>query len=205
MESQNFEGAGFLLFHKHRVILGITEKHVEYIGGKVETYDGIQETPYQTAYAELIEEVGGEVLDDGWRDRATPLHLLQPVIQKWIWCFQLELNDQEFQRLVRLDQELDNWSLTEERNFSTLTGRKPSVKKSLQGLVEASKEDLLDYITRFQCAQLAHENRMLDAKLFGQVTALFKTRRLSQNQFYEKPLRGFNLVLLEQNIDKIDL
>lgn len=64
------------------------------MGGKIEP-EADQNKPANTARAELIEELGADILDDSWQDRAHVIHVFQPFSQKWIWCFRLELNKTE--------------------------------------------------------------------------------------------------------------
>jgi len=81
-----YEGAGFLLKHQGKFILGVrlqtnseAQPELEYMGGKAERND--KNSPATTAYNELVEELGGPILDVEWESRARVLHLYQPYSQ----------------------------------------------------------------------------------------------------------------------------
>jgi 8-oxo-dGTP pyrophosphatase MutT (NUDIX family) len=197
-----FEGAGFLLSYKSNVILGARIKkqgdidpieEVEYMGGKPEG----QETPYQTAHNELIEECGGDPLDKDWENRCKVLHTFQPFSKKWIWCICLDLNDEEFKRITILDKNLDSWPIDELRMFPN---RSEPVRKALQALIMASKDDVIRYLSGF-FEFPASQNRMKDAKSYGtREDILFTCYRLNDNDVtYRRRLRGFNLVIFENH------
>jgi 8-oxo-dGTP pyrophosphatase MutT (NUDIX family) len=198
-----FEETGFLLSYKSYFVLGARIKkagdldpikEVEYMGGKPEG----TETPYETAYNELVEECGGDPLNPDWKTRCKELHTFQPFSKKWIWCLQLELNDGEFDRLVTLDTRLDAWPVEELRDFSALTTRAAPARKALKALLLADQAEVVKYLENF-CSFPASGNRMKDAKTYGSNKAiLFECYRLScPAATYQRRLRGFNLVIFE--------
>ncbi len=212
-EKNIFEGAGFLLSYKSNFVLAARIKkqgdvdpieEVEYMGGKPEG----AETPHETAYNELVEECGGEFLDADWPTRCTELHTFQPFSKKWIWCFQLELTDAEFERLIDLDAKLDSWSVDKTCDFSAITKRAPAegeeagTRKAVQGLLVASKRDVVKYLLDF-CNIPASANRMKDAKAYGtREDILFTCSRIIRSDVhYRRRLRGFNLVMFETHKD----
>lgn len=216
-----YEGAGFLLYYVNKegkccdLILGERQKkpedelkdpskELEYQGGKPEKkIDGTPEIPAQTAAAELIEEVGGVVLDKDWEARAKKVWTFQPISKKWIWCFVLQVNDQEYVRLKTQDAALSLWDVSEKRNFSLLTNRAESSRKALKGLYLAPINLVLEYIAGFAKVSPT-ANRMKDAKEYGKTAKKFTVRRLTdEQQTLDYPLRGFNLVIFEQHVTEI--
>lgn len=208
ISKNDFEGAGFLLTYQTLFILAARIKkpedlakdpieEVEYMGGKVEG----TETPYKTAYNELVEECGGDPLDPGWESRVKIFHTFQPFTKKWIWCFHLDLTDSEFQKLVELDRAHDNWALGDEKDFSKITGRKQPARKAISGIAMVSKEDVLKYMTGFAAVERS-KNRMADAKTYGKdENILFTCARISDpGTKYKRRLRGFNLVIFEEHL-----
>ena len=176
-------------------------EEVEYMGGKPEG----DETPYTTAYNELIEESGGSFLDTDWKLRATELHTFQPFSKKWIWCFLLELSDQEYSRLTKLDTELDSWDFDNPRDFYKLTGRKEPAVKGISGILQTKHENVLKYLLEFTKFPKT-KNRMKDAKSYGTdpTTKLFECSRLFSSDKVIRRVRGFNLVILEQHMEAIE-
>lgn len=221
-----YEGAGVLLYYvdkKNRrcnLILGERQKkpedvakdptkELEYFGGKPEK----GETPAQTAFNELIEEVGANVLDVSWESRAKVLHTFQPISKKWIWCYLLQVNDAEMACLKIQDVALTEWGEKEKRDFSALTNRAELARKALKGLYLASYESVLEYLSGFSKI-IATGNRMKDAKEYGKTAIKFVAHRLNIPEdstegstevqtTLEYPLRGFNLVIFEQHVSTI--
>lgn len=205
-----YEGAGFLLTYKGSVILGNRIKkpedfakdpilEVEYFGGKPEPED--MNDPLITAFNELIEEVGCPILDSTWRNRIIPIHIFQPFSKKWIWCSMLEVNTDEFGRLIAADISLDLWNVDKTLDLSAQTGRKNLVRKAISKLVSVPINELCEYITRFSEVPKS-KNRLSDAKLYRENT--FTVTRLSNNKdIMQFPLRAFNTVIFEDHVETI--
>lgn len=211
--TSNFEGAGFTFIYKDNVIL-VTRlkkekdlakdptKEVEYIGGKVEE----DETPIDTAFAELVEELGGNPLEDDWSERAVPITTWQPFSQKWIWNYLLILTDTEYEKLQTLDVALDNWDSEELKDFRTITGRSEASRKAVEAICVVDKNEFLEYVRNFENYG-SKENRMKDAKAYGndENTRLFTVHRVSDStQTFTRRLRGFNLVIIEQHLSMFE-
>lgn len=195
-----FEGAGFLFTHKDDVVV-VTRINpdpdavleFEYVGGKVEG----DETPDQTAFAEHVEELGMNVIDKDWIARAEPLHTFQPFSKKWIWCYRLELNHDEFERLCQADQKLASWPSDEKRCFGHLTGRSELARKAVGGVCVVKWKDLDVYVRTF--AQIpADKNRMKQAKQYAKDNKLVG-HSIMQDKSYIRGMRGFNLVVMEKH------
>lgn len=206
-----YEGAGFLLSYQGNLILGSRIKkekdlvadptpELEYMGGKVEVADF--NDPYRTAHSELIEELGQDILEAGWRDRAQVIHIYQPFSKHWIWCFRLELTPTEHQRLLEAATNLAAWDKSETRNFSAVTGRSVATRKALEVIVQVDRAELVSYIERFH-ASPASENRMKDAKAFRAQAQLQGHSVIDAQQIVAMPLRAFNAVMFENHISKI--
>jgi len=205
-----YEGGGFLLTYKGNVILGNRIKkpedlakdpilEVEYFGGKPEPED--ENDPLRTAYNELVEEVGQNILNTTWRNHIVPIHIFQPFSKKWIWCSMLEVTDDEYQRLIEADRALDSWNVDEKRDFSKLTGRKTLVRKAIAKLVSAPTSELCEYITQFSTVPKS-KNRLADAKAYRDKT--FKVSRISDTKdTMQFPLRAFNTVIFEDHVETI--
>jgi hypothetical protein len=197
-----YEGAGFLLRYADRFILGIRIKkaddkdqtpEVEYAGGKNELAD--KNIPSRTAHSELIEELGMDVLDPDWQERAVILHTFQPFSKKWIWCFDLALNPNEYARVLAADAALKNWDPTQTRDFSALTGRSQPARKALAEIVSVSVADFTNHVQKFSLVPKS-DNRMSDAKKFDQKLKVVALDGSSERDFR---VRGFNLVIFEEH------
>ena len=203
-----YEGAGFLLTRDGNVILGERIKkekdlkkdptpELEYMGGKVEPTDI---DPCDTARCELIEELGQDILSADWVGRAQVIHIFQPFSKKWIWCFRLELNDNEYDRLVSAAHALKAWPDAEMRDFSTLTGRAEPARKALRRLVTVAKFELVDYCTSFNLIETKNDgNRMKDAKDFRATDQLSGVDLIDTQTNVKMPLRAFNTVMFAQH------
>lgn len=212
-----YEGSGFLLTYKSKFILsGRVKKEkdriqdpieeVEYFGGKIEVEDN--NDPYKTALAEVIEEAGGEFLRADWKDRVIILHTFQPFSKKWIWCFLLNLTTEEFLTLKKLDVKHSDWAIGTERSFAELTGRKAPVRKAIDGIAIANQDDVINYVRRFKDFHIEDcIDRMKEAKEYGKnEELLFQCERISNPESYRsyrRRLRGFNLVMFEQHLERI--
>ena len=208
--TSEFEGAGFTFIYKDSVILVTrlkkqkdlekdSTKEVEYVGGKVEA----DEEPYDTAFAELVEELGGNPLEDDWPERAIPISTWQPFSKKWIWNYVLILNDAEFENLKNLDIALDHWGADEMKDFREITDRTETSRKAVEAVCAVNKYDFLDYVAHFSVYG-DRKNRMKDAKAYGndENTKLFTVTRISNaDETHSRRLRGFNLVIIEQHFD----
>jgi hypothetical protein len=206
MNPIQYEGAGFLLTYVGFAILGIRIKKAEdvakdptvefeYFGGKPEPEDGGDYL--QTAFSELAEEIGQQILDPSWKDRITPIHTFQPFSQKWICCQLLELNAAEYQRLVEADRALALWPADEHRDLHTITSRRAPVRKSIAKLVSVPLATLGDYIARFAEVPKS-KNRMADAKAY-RVNTIRCARLSNSDDTAEHPLRAFNTVIFEDH------
>lgn len=201
-----YEGAGFLLSFRGAVILGERIKkekdfakdptiELEYIGGKIEE-NADKNDPLNTAYAELVEELGADILDYDWPTRAQIVHIFQLFSKKWIWCFRLELTADEYMRLFISAKELAEWPVHETRDFSKLTGRDTPARKALSRLVLVSMIDL----SAFNEFPTQNEgNRMKDAKDFRKNYVLCGRDILDRNVKVLLPLRAFNTVMFSEN------
>jgi 8-oxo-dGTP pyrophosphatase MutT (NUDIX family) len=209
-----FEGAGFSLFHKNSVILcdRIKKKkdalidstpELEYVGGKVEA----DETPIETAYAELVEELGGDPLQSDWRERAKRTTTFQPFSKKWIWNYFLELTDAEYDMLCALAVNLDGWASDTKRSFETLTGRPELARKAVSAIRVVPLDNFIAHIESFAgYGNSDNANRMKDAKAYGRdasVPKLSATLVQDASGTVAHCLRAFNLVLMEQHLDRI--
>jgi len=197
-----YEGAGFLLKYNDRYILGVRIKkpedkdqtpEVEYAGGKVEAADGGD--PSVTAHNELIEELGMDILDDNWRERARIMHTFQPFSKKWIHCFEYSLNDREYGKLLTAAINLKNWDPSEKRDFSALTGRKEPSRKALAEIVTTSVNDFQSLIRAFSAIPKS-ENRMGDAKKFNGKLSVIS---LDGGNARDYRVRAFNMVIFEEH------
>lgn len=199
-----YEGAGCLLVYNDRIVVGkrikTTEalvkdptEEVEYMGGKVEG----DETPQQTAYNELVEELGVVVLKQDWLERATVKHIWQPFSKKWIWCFVVKLVNEEFAQLCKAASELSAWPADEKRNFEKFAGRKEEVRKAIDSLWTVGLDDFRAYLNGFTKNQPATDNRMKDAKKYRDTAALPCTALVDGLTEKAFPLRAFNTVLFE--------
>lgn len=202
-----YEGAGFLLTRVGHVVLGKRIKkesdllkdstiEVEYMGGKAEPeYD--QNDPHRTARAELAEELGGDILQSDWKERAKVEHIFQPFSKKWIWCFRLELTLKEYHALLKQNTILRDWPQDEERNFKALTGRDSSCRKALDGIYFCSVHIFHWYLKTFHQTPTTNSgNRMKDAKEFGKTHSL-AVWNPAEERMETYPLRGFNTVMFE--------
>ncbi len=201
-----YEGAGFLLSYKDTVLLGIRRKkaadaakdptvELEYMGGKVDAQDN--NDPAHTAFSELVEEVGKNVLDSNWRTRALPTHVYQPFSKKWIWCFRLELNDAEFTRLVEASRALASWPNDETRIFADVTRRTTPCTKALETIVAVPRSDFVRYLDTFRAVP-ASANRLNDAKAF-RVGNHLTGHCIDNGLVVQHPLRAFNAIVFEHN------
>jgi hypothetical protein len=212
-----YEGAGFLLTYDGKVILGQRIKkekdmledptlEVEYMGGKVEPSDG--NDPFRTAHAELVEELGQDILLSTWRDRVDIIHIFQPFSKKWIWCFKLELAPAEYDNILDAAAALSVWFSSEERDFSSITGRPTRARKAIAKIVTVPLDRFREYIDEFATNTLcASSNRMKDAKAWRNTATPLGCFELSSDkspQFYGLfPLRAFNMVMFEKHLDLI--
>lgn len=202
-----YEGAGFLLTYKGDVILGQrigkeTQKptgEYEYMGGKPDPEDN--NSPYLTANAELVEEVGGTFLRPGWSDRAELIHIFQPVSQKWIWCFKLELDADEFRNLRQLAIELDSWPIDETRDLSMLTCRKTPVRKALDGFCKFPMNELIENSKKFSELTYAPKETMKIAKQFSADNHLHGVDMVTDEPV-SGPLRAFNYLVLAKKLSE---
>lgn len=204
-----YEGAGFLLTYDGMVILGQRIKkekdmledptlEVEYMGGKVEPSD--DNDPFRTAHAELVEELGRDILLPTWNDRVDIIHIFQPFSKKWIWCFKLQLKPVEYDNLLDAAAALSVWPTSEERDFFNITGRPTLARKAIAKIVTVPIPVFRAYINEFATMVHASQNRMKDAKawrvsmscidLLGDLTSRY-------------PLRAFNMVMFEKHLDLI--
>lgn len=206
------EGAGFLLHYKEYFILGIRIKkpedvakdptvEVEYMRGKVEPADG--DNPLKTAFNELLEEVGTQVLEDGWEKRVVPIPTYQPFSKKWIRCALLHLTDSEYAHLVKCDSVHDEWLLGQTRNFTSITGRPEHARKAVSAFVQVKCVDLIAYMNGFKSVPIS-KNRMNDAKEYRHTAIPMKVTRISNGVVSRHPLRAFNTVIFEQHIENIE-
>lgn len=203
-EKLDFEGAGFTLTYKDSVIF-VTRNNpkagaqpvLESVGGKVEG----NETPAQTAFAELVEEIGADILDSDWEIRANTSTTLQPFSKKWIWDFVLELTDIEYGKLVAADKALDDWAIEDKKSFKHITGREEEARKAIGEICAVDKKDLIALVTKFSKIEPS-TNRMKDAQAFG-IEHQLTVRRLTTGKEYTRALRGVKLVILEQHLDQI--
>ncbi len=206
-----YEGAGFLMYFAGKFILGIRIKkpedaakdptvEVEYMGGKPEKED--QNDPLKTAFNELVEEVGRDVLEDDWRQRTIPIHTFQKFSKKWIWCTLLKLTQVEYDRLKGADSDHDNWDVSETLDLSSITRRTAPTRKAISRFVEVEASELINYIKNFSIVDTSN-NRMNDAKGYRNtfphltVTSLFSRAQSSH------PLRAFNTVIFEEHVSTI--
>ncbi len=200
-----YEGAGFLLTYSNYYILGISIKsisEIEYIGGKPEFED--DNDPFQTAFAELVEEVGMNPLEDDWKHRLTPMYLFNGFSDKWIRCENIDLTDLEYSRLLIADRNLSQWDVDTLRYFTNQTGRAAPVRKAIRGLVKVDKKALMEYVLNFSRFPQS-KNRCKDAREYQAIaTSLFGTR-LSTLDVEQYQLRPFNTVLFEDYIINCNL
>lgn len=211
VEHMPYEGGGFLLHHKRNILLGKRVKsdadktkdateEVEYMGGKPEASD--KNDPLQTAFAELVEELGQNILDADWRNRVVPIHIYQPFSKKWIWCNLFELNDVEYQRLCGAALELQHWPIDEKRSLESITGRPAPARKALSSVVAVSSGEFARYMEAFTCYETKTDNRMNDAKKFRMHNTL-ECHSILDNSVVKHPLRGFNTVIFEEHAKTI--
>ena len=207
-----YEGAGFLFTYRGNVLLGNRIKkpqdlakdptpEVEYFGGKPEPSDC--NDPLVTAICELIEEVGQPILDKDWGQRIIPIHIFQPISQKWIWCSKLELNDREYSRFVQADRDLDHWNPETKRDYSHMTDRKALVSKAVNKFVAVSLKELCNYITNFSQNVEKSKNRMNDAKEYRKNHTLNVVRISNDQDKDSVGLRAFNIVIFEEHVKVI--
>ena len=197
-----YEGAGFILFDpfEHNFILGVSSNtgDLEYIGGKPES----NETPQQTAFNELVEEIGGNPLDIDWETRVQVLYFFN-YSQKWIWCFFISLSFNEIQKLHQLAKQLNSWPVELEKDFSSITGRTELAKKEITSIVSVNIHDFFNYIEIFTKWPRTR-NRRLDAVRYGthNSTKLIVGKNLCDNNYIEpKKIREFNCVIFEQHLE----
>lgn len=207
-EYKPYEGAGFFLKYNQNVLLGRRLKknedikkdpteEFEYFGGKVEESD--LNDPFNTAYSELTEELGMDILSSDWKNRVKQVHIYQPFSKKWIWCFVLDLTSDEYIKIVLADYQLDNWNDNVTKIFNN-TSRKTPTRKALHCIVAVNNKDFIEYIINFNLTTKTN-NRMKDAKEYGNNNMLTGTRISNQSIVYKYPLRGFNTVMFENNIN----
>jgi hypothetical protein len=204
-----YEGAGFLMYHEKEFVLGIRVKkpqdvikdptvEVEYMGGKLEKED--DNNPLKTAYNELVEEVGNDILDPDWKTRVVPIHTFQKFSKKWIWCCLLRLTKKEYDNILAADKIHHEWKNAETRDLSKITGRSAPVRKAISSFVTVDAKDLLQYIENFSKVVVT-EDRMKDAKTYRENK--LKITRMSSGEILELPLRAFNTVIFEEHVKKI--
>lgn len=214
----DYEGAGFLLSFMDMAILGERVKkpddlakdptlEFEYMGGKRDKDD--HDDPFTTALSELIEELGGLLIDTSdWEERASIVHIFQPFTKKWIWCFRLKLNQSEFNAITSASAALQSWDLTELRNMSHLTGRSTPVRKGLSRLVAVSLDELSQYVNDFNRFPTRNEgNRMKDAKEYRSTRSKLSGYDLNAISGAPtlNPLRAFNTVIFANNVHSIKM
>ncbi len=167
------------------------------MGGKPEIED--MSNPYQTAFAELTEEIGGQVLDVGWEKRIIPIHTFQKFSEKWIRCELLDLTTNEYNQIVAADGIHDQWDVKDTRDLNIITGRATPVRKALSSLVRVTGADLSSYIAGFASVPDSG-NRMADAKIYRNVAKPIIATRLSTGDISSHPLRAFNTVIFEEHV-----
>lgn len=203
-----YEGAGFLLSYKENILLGQRIKkaedlakdptpEIEYFGGKIDQED--KNDPYATAFNELVEEVGIPILDAFWKQRVVPVHIFQPFSKKWIWCFRLELTDQEYARFVAANDALKHWPVDETKNFAPITGRTTSVRKSITTFVSVPLQTFRAYIAKFTATVQKSKNRLTDAKEYRSKETLHAVQLSDSNAKLDIALRAFNIVIFEEH------
>lgn len=210
-EQKTFEGAGFLLYHNKKFILGIRIKkpedaaknpvvEVEYMGGKAEPVDNNEWL--RIAFNELLEEVGSAFLETEWEKRVVPIHTFQQFSKKWIGCALLKLTDSEYRSLVQRDSVHDQiWLIGETRTFSSITSRPEPARKAVSAFVQVNAKELVDYMKGFKAVPNSG-NRMNDAKAYGK-NATLNVTRLSTGEASKHPLQGFNAVIFEEHVKTI--
>lgn len=163
---------------------------MEYAGGKV---DNDTESPYQTAYAELVEELGTDILDVDWMERVQPF-ISEAPSGKTIWVFRYTLNEREYARLCRIN--FAEWNVDEYRDLSHLTSRQSSqrTRKSLAKAFLVQTESMLDLLKAFR----ATGKTMKDAKDLRQTVQLTCTNVADTNDICKFGLRAFNTILFEK-------
>src|SRR5271163_349108 len=108
-EYMPYEGAGFLMYYEDNFVLGTRIKkpedlvkdpilEIEYMRGKIDPEDN--NDPLKTAYNELVEEIGVDILEKDWNTRITPIQTFQSISKKYIWCCLLKLSKKEYSNLV---------------------------------------------------------------------------------------------------------
>jgi hypothetical protein len=173
-------------------------QEVEYMGGKPEKEDG--NDPLQTAYAELVEELGSPILASNWRERVCPIHVFQPFSKKWIWCCLLTLTHIEFAALKNAAIQLNNEEKWEDQSFQQWTGRSNSVLRALDAIYLSPVAEISRYMSGFK-QMPATKNRLADAKKYREQDKLHVIHLVTGEKSVF-PLRAFNAVMWEQHVDK---
>lgn len=203
---QTFEGAGILLCRvdadgRCDLVLGERQKtavdeaadptpELEFMGGKSEG----AETAAETAARELVEEVGGAVLDADWAERALQLASVQPS-QKLTALFVVRVSDAEWLRLRERDADLAAWDAAALRN---------GCRKALKSLQLVSLTDLTEHLARFSTFQV-DQPRYAAAKAFRLAAQQLRARRITQTDVTtELSLRAFNVLVLGEHVDAIE-
>jgi len=119
--------AGFLLFYNEHFIMSLPESDsgLQYFGGKEKPEDN--NDPLKTAYNELAEKVGQQILEDDWKTRIIPLH------KNKIYSYLLKLTKTEYHKLVSVDQ--NAWLITDSKDLSHITGRNYPVNKTVSAFI----------------------------------------------------------------------
>lgn len=203
------EGAGFILTYRGKVVLSVRRKTAKQLaddstpewdlpGGKNLAFELIA---LQTAFRELIEELGGNPLNPDFAYRAVAMNTWQPISLKWIVSFRLELEDDEFAELCKLAAALDSWDPETTKDFSALTGNKEECRKSLDKVCLASFEDLNGYVARFVDAfKDTPGNRMKQGKEYRKMDKIKAVSVLNPDEVIELPLRGYYAVVLQDKV-----
>jgi len=187
-EYMPYEGAGFLMYYEDNFVLGTRIKkpedlvkdpilEIEYMGGKIDPEDN--NDPLKTAYNELVEEIGVDILEKDWNTRITPIQTFQSISKKYIWCCLLKLSKKEYSNLVAADLAHDKWLVAEKRDLKNITGRSELVRKAISAFVIVDKQELVNYISNFSKVPVS-DNRMADAKKYrNNSQIMLKATRIS--------------------------
>lgn len=166
------EGAGFLLHYKNRAVFGrripkrdepdYEEKlgQLEYPCGKAKPGETCA---FDIARSSLIEKVGGDLLENTWKERAIRCDYPLPNGKLFV-LFILKMTDHEVRRLKRLDVNLGVWPEDKEKSFDQYTGREAPARKALSELVWVRFDFLGEVVECFQFATTKGDLRDLAAE-----------------------------------------
>lgn len=203
-----YEGAGFILTHRENIVFGLRIKkpediakdpviELEYMGGKPDKEDN--NDPVKTAVNELTEEAGGKFLDDNFADRLSSVPIFQPFSKKWIRCFTLEINDNEYNKLRGLLINLRSWDEKTTKDMKDLTGRSTPVRKGIADFYIVKKQEFVECVKEFK--RLYPNAGLKEAKEFRfqkQVPAVSLTT--AEMRFLA--IRAFNMIIFAQHMEK---